>query len=327
MKIPKKIIFRNKHFSTILPSLLRKEVRCPYTRERVSTSDGDFFDVDWIKDSNEFLVVLLHGLEGSSSQHYVRSQADLFSKNGYDIAAMNFRSCSGEMNQTTRLYHSGETEDLDLLINKIKKTKSYKKIFLIGFSLGANVSLKFLGEKSRTSVDGCVAFSAPLDLRACSYELASGFSKFYSLVFMSTLRTKVKHLQKRHNLKTLENIKPRKLKTFLDFDELVTAPLHGFKNAEDYWMKSSSKQFLKDIKVPTLIANAKNDPFLSSECYPEASEIGNSNITTQYPQFGGHVGFIERNLNDYTWMETRAYEFINEIVLSLKDKVINEVPD
>jgi predicted alpha/beta-fold hydrolase len=144
---------------------------------------------------------------------------------------------------------------------------------------------------------------------------------------MSTLRTKVKHLQKRHNLKALEDIKPRKLKTFLDFDELVTAPLHGFKSAEDYWKKSSSKQFLKDIKVPTLIANAKNDPFLSLECYPEATEIGNPNITTQYPQFGGHVGFIEGSLNDNTWMEKRAYEFINEIVLSLKDKVINEAAE
>jgi predicted alpha/beta-fold hydrolase len=314
MKTPKRIIYRNKHISTILPSLLRKEAYCPYVRERVYTKDGDFFDVDWIKNSYESLVVLLHGLEGSSSQHYVRSQADLFSNKGFDIAAINFRSCSGEMNQTTRLYHSGETEDLDLLVNTIRQKDIYKKIFLIGFSLGANVSLKYLGEKSRTSVDGCVAFSAPIDLRACSYELASGFSRFYSYVFMSTLRKKVKYLQKKHKLKALKEIKPRKLKTFLDFDELITAPLHGFKSAEDYWAKSSSKQFLGDIKVPTLIVNAKNDPFLSPECYPSDVEINNSLITTIYPEFGGHVGFIEGKLNDNTWMELKAYEFIQKIL-------------
>jgi predicted alpha/beta-fold hydrolase len=314
MKTPKNVIFRNKHISTILPSLIRKEVYCPYIRERIDTADKDFFDVDWIKNSNENLVILLHGLEGSASQHYIRSQADFFSNKGFDIAAMNFRSCSGEMNNTTRLYHSGETEDLELLINKIKEKKTYKKIFLVGFSLGANVSLKFLGEKSRTTVDGCVAFSAPIDLRSCSYELAKGFSRFYSFVFMFTLRRKVKLIKKTHQLPVLKNIKSKHLNTFLDFDELVTAPLHGFDSAEDYWKKSSSKQFLRKIKVPTLIANAQNDPFLSAECYPTENEIDNTNITVEYPIFGGHVGFIDGNLNDNTWMEIKAYDFIQKIL-------------
>ncbi len=313
MKRPS-LLFRDKHISTIIPSVLRRQVHCNYQRERVKTLDGDFFDVDWIKNSNKNLVILLHGLEGSSSQHYVRSQADYFSRNNFDICAMNFRSCSGEMNTTTNLYHSGETNDLGFLIEGIIESKEYKKIFLIGFSLGANVSLKYLGEKSRENINGCVAFSAPLDLKSCSYELASGFNKFYSLVFMSTLRKKLLHIQKVHKLSSLENIKPKNLKTFLDFDEYVTAPLHGFKSAEDYWSRSSSKQFLKDIKVPTLIVNAKNDPFLGRECYPSELDISNKNICFEYPEFGGHVGFIQGKLNENTWMELKAFEFIKKLV-------------
>lgn len=315
MRKPKNIFFRDKHISTILPSLLRKEVPCNYTREKINTPDGDFFEVDWIANKSQNLIIILHGLEGSSSQHYVRSQADYFSSKGFDICAINFRSCSGVMNKTTRLYHSGETEDLDQLVQTITNREEYRKIFLIGFSLGANVSLKYLGEKSRTNIAGCVAFSVPMDLRSCSYELASGFNLFYSRVFMQTLRKKVKYLQKNHKLEALQNIKTKELKTFLDFDELVTAPLHGFTGAEDYWRRSSSKQFLKNIQAPTLIVNAKNDPFLGPECYPDTVEIGNPNITAIYPEFGGHVGFVHGKLNENTWMELKAYEFIKDLAL------------
>lgn len=306
------LLFRDKHFSTIIPSLLRKNFNCSYIRQRIETEDKDFFDIDWIKNNNSRLVILIHGLEGSSDQHYIKSQADLLSKNNFDICAFNFRSCSGQMNKTTSLYHSGATEDLEFLINKIHHEMNYTEIHLVGFSLGGNVILKFLGEKKRVGIQSACTFSVPIDLEACSYKLAKGFNRLYSYVFMRTLRVKVKHIQKHFKVNNVKNLNTKILKTFLEFDEYVTAPLHGFLDAKDYWTRSSSKQFLKNIQIPTLLVNAKNDPFLADECYPSPVEINNPNLTLEYPEFGGHVGFIEKSLNKYCWMDYRALNFINK---------------
>lgn len=287
---------------------------CHYNREEIKTPDGDFFHVDKLENSNTNLVILLHGLEGSSREHYIQGHAHEFHHHHFDVYAMNYRSCSGEMNKTTRLYHSGETEDLRLLINKIVKEQRYKEISLVGFSLGANVILKYLGEESENIVDiikSAVSVSVPMDLRGCSYELAKGFNRVYSLHFMSTLRKKVTYLKENHNHKALKNIKVRSLKTFLDFDELVTAPLHGFMSCEDYWEKSSSKQFLHKIKVPTKIINAKNDPFLSDSCYPSKDDINNSYLELNYPELGGHVGFVKDRLNQKTPLEEESFRFVS----------------
>ena len=307
------LLFKDKHLSTIIPSLFRKNFKCNYSRERVTTLDGDFFDIDWVHNKSDKLIILIHGLEGSSDQHYIKSQAHLFSQNGFDICAFNFRSCSGQMNKTMSLYHSGATDDLELLLSKIQSEKKYKEIHLIGFSLGGNVILKYLGEKPRVGITSACTFSVPIDLEACSYQLARGFNRLYSYIFMRTLRVKVKHIQKQFKENKIANLDPKILKTFLEFDEFVTAPLHGFKNAKDYWTQSSSKQFLKFINIPTLLVNAKNDPFLAKECYPNPQEIGNSNLQLEYPNFGGHVGFVEKSLNKYCWMDRRALEFVKSI--------------
>jgi len=297
-----------------VPSLFRTKVECNYQRERVETLDNDFFDVDWIRDGNESLVVLAHGLEGSAGQHYIRSQAAYFSERSFDIAAINFRSCSGEMNKTTRLYHTGDTRDFTYLLDKIQDEKKYKKIFLVGFSMGGNIILKYLGESGRANKDSTIAgaatFSVPLDLACASIALAKGFNRLYSKHFMLTLTKKVDHIRKNHKVPALDKLKLRSLNTFIDFDEHVTAPLNGYKNARDYWRQASSKLYLKDIKVPALVVNAKNDPFLGDKCYPVKDEIGNELVELLYPEFGGHVGFIDKGLNDNTWMETKAYEFI-----------------
>lgn len=306
-------IYKHRHVSTILPSLFRKVEACSFSRKRIETPDGDFFDIDKLENGHQNLVILLHGLEGSSGEHYIHGHAKAFDENDFDIYAMNYRSCSGEMNRTLRLYHSGETEDLRFLIKKISDSKKYNSISLIGFSLGGNVILKYLGEEG-DSVDpivkAAISVSVPMDLRGCSYKLASGFNKIYSLHFMWTLRKKVKYLQKTHNHEALKGLNVRKLKTFLDFDHLVTAPLHGFSSGEDYWEKSSSKQYLHKIKVATRIINAKNDPFLSDSCYPTNDEINNSCLEFHYPELGGHVGFVESRLNDSTYVEQQAIKFI-----------------
>lgn len=309
-----KLIYRNSHFSTIIPSLFRKIDEIHYNREEVLTPDHDFFHIDKLENKNQKVLILLHGLEGSSKEHYIKGQALKFYKNNFDVYAMNYRSCSGEMNRTTKLYHSGETEDLRFLINKIIEEDRYQEISLVGFSLGANVILKYLGEEGEnvsSKIKAAVSISVPMDLRGCSYELAKGFSKLYSLHFMRTLRKKVTYLKKMHNHNSLKNINVKKLKTFLDFDELVTAPLHGFTSAEDYWEKSSSKQFLRSIKIPTKIINALNDPFLSKDCYPSKKEISNPYIETSYPKFGGHVGFIRKNLNEEGYLEIESYSFVS----------------
>lgn len=309
-----KLLYRHRHISTILPSLFRKVDICHYNREKVDTPDGDFFHVDKLEKNNNKVVILLHGLEGSSYEHYILGHAHEFHKNSFDVYAMNYRSCSGVMNNTTRLYHSGETEDLRLLINKIVSEQRYEEISLIGFSLGANVILKYLGEESEevsSKIKAAIAVSVPMDLRGCSYELARGFNRVYSLHFMSTLRKKVTYLKKKHNHAALKNINVRKLRTFLDFDDLVTAPLHGFASGEDYWEKSSSKQYLHKIKVPTKIINAKNDPFLSQSCYPSTKEINNSCLEFSYPELGGHVGFVKDRLHGKTHLEEVSLFFVS----------------
>lgn len=307
--------YKHKHVSTILPSFFRKVETCFFVRERFSTPDGDFFDVDKLENNNKNLVILLPGLEGSAKEQYIQSHAQMFFKENYDVFAMNYRSCSGEMNKTTKMYHSGETGDLKLLIDNVINTKKYQAVSLIGFSLGANVILKFLGEESlnlNKKINCAVCISVPMDLKGCSYKLAKGFNRIYSLYFMLSLRKKVKHIQRVHKHEGIKNVNTRKLKTFLEFDDLVTAPLYGFKSGEDYWEKSSSRQYLSQIKIPTKIINAKNDPFLSEDCFPYPVDINNDYLDFDYPKLGGHLGFVQDKLNNRSYAEQQCLKFVNK---------------
>lgn len=311
------LIFKEKHLSTILPSLFRKPFKVNYVRKRFNTPDGDFFDVDCLENKSldkgfGKAIVLLHGLEGSSSQHYMTSQAKQFFEEGYDIFAVNFRTCSGVMNKTSKLYHSGFTEDLELVIKEL--SPRYKAISLIGFSLGGNVILKFLGENQNLvkKIERAAVFSVPLDLESCAYELEKGISRIYCREFMRTLSVKAEYIQEKFIDSPIKNVDTKKLKSFLDYDELVTAPLFDFKSARDYWTKSSSLPVLSKISVPTLIMNALNDPFLGKGCYPRMRDIGNENLSFEFPKYGGHVGFSQKKLSDYNLMDIKAKNFILE---------------
>lgn len=299
----------NGHLQTIVPSLFRKTPALPFERERISTPDEDFLDLDWLRNGANSLVIISHGLEGNSQRPYMTGMARQFHSNGFDVLNWNFRGCSEELNKQPIFYHSGATYDLDTVIQHA--SQNYDKIYLIGFSLGGNLTLKYLGEnrdRSRKIQKG-VAISVPLHLESSSVKISTGENIIYAKRFLKTLREKV--LKKAH--KFPDEIPTgilRKIKTLQDFDDHYTGPLHGFDDAHDYYEQNSSLYFLENIEVPALILNAQNDPFLSERCFPVNLARKLDNVWMDFPKYGGHVGFSPRKKEDIYWSEKRAFEFI-----------------
>ncbi len=306
---PKQLIGR--HIQTIYPSLFRKINDIRYIRERIETPDQDFLDLDWSRVDSDRLVIISHGLEGNSERSYVKGMARIFNRHGWDALGWNFRGCSGEMNRLPRFYHSGAIEDLDTVIQHARKR--YKNISLTGFSLGGNVTLKYLGQSENVppEIKSAVTFSVPVDLVSSAIQLDRRSNYIYRKRFMNMLCEKV---EKKSALfpEQLSANGVRKIKTFLEFDNQYTAPLHGFKDAFDYWTKASSKPHLKKIQVKTLLVNASNDPFLSKECFPIEEAKVNPNFSLEIPSEGGHVGFTSFNSDNIYWSEKRALEFITQ---------------
>jgi predicted alpha/beta-fold hydrolase len=284
-----------------------------YTRERIETLDNDFLDLDWVLNDSDKLVVISHGLEGDSNRPYVKGLAKAFKNAGYEILAWNFRGCSGEVNKQLRFYHSGATEDLEHVINHAMNKKAYKEIILTGFSLGGNLTLKYLGERGNeipVEIKKSVVFSVPLNLHSSCMEISKRENYIYSKRFLKRLKKKI---QDKSMLipKELSIAGFNKVKNLKDFDDKYTAPLHGFKDAVSYYKACSSLHFLDGITIPTLIVNAKNDPFLSKDCFPEEKLASHPNVYLEAPEEGGHCGFYTRNPKGLYWSEMRALEFIN----------------
>lgn len=299
------------HLETIYPALFRKVNGIAYERERITTPDHDFLDLDWLKQGAAKLVIISHGLEGNSDRAYVRGMARIFYQHGYDALAWNYRGCSGEINRKIRFYHSGATDDLDFIVRHAASF-GYTEINLVGFSLGGNLTLKYLGEKSETlhsKIQKAVAFSVPLNLKTSCDKISMRSNWIYSQRFLKSLKKKV--AEKARVFSEIDPAPLARIATLLEFDDVYTAPLHGFKNALDYYEQSSSLRFLHRIKRPTLIVNAKNDPFLSPECYPVESQF--PHLTFEYPTRGGHVGFALFNENGLYWSELRALHFIQQL--------------
>lgn len=299
------------HLETIYPSLLRNVNLIPYERERIVTSDQDFLDLDWLRKGSSKLVIISHGLEGNTSRAYIRGMARAFFQIGYDVLTWNYRGCSEEMNVNLRFYHSGATEDLDEVVQYANKKNSYSAISLIGFSLGGNLTLKYLGEKGKAlpvALKKAVAFSVPMDLHLSCLKISSPSNWIYSNRFLKSLKSKI--IQKSKRLPELSSKGIDAIKTLMEFDDQFTAPIHGFKDAIDYYTRNSSIHFLKKVAIPTLIVSAKNDPFLSQECFPVNDDVQNPNLSMNYPEFGGHVGFTLFNQNGLYWSELKALEFI-----------------
>jgi predicted alpha/beta-fold hydrolase len=305
----------NGHLQTIIPSLLRKVKGVTYTRERLDTPDGDFLDLDWSRTNNsKHLGIICHGLEGDSNRPYILGMAKALNNQRIDALAWNYRGCSGESNSRLRFYHSGATEDLRHLIETIIASGHYSTISLFGFSLGGNLVLKYLGEEGTAipvNIYKAVVFSVPCDLAGSSKNLCSLENQIYNRRFLKSLKIKIK--TKARQLPGKINIGHLKeIKTLKEFDEKYTAPLHGFKDADEYYEKCSSRSFIDKIKVPTLIVNAKNDPFLSLGCYPTEEVKNNAMVFLEIPAQGGHCGFYLPGASGEFWSEKRALEFLND---------------
>jgi predicted alpha/beta-fold hydrolase len=300
----------NKHVATIYPALFRRVTLPPFQRERVTTDDNDFLDLDWLKQGADQLIIISHGLEGNSQRPYMKGMARAFYDQKFDVLTWNYRGCGDEMNKQLRFYHSGATDDLDFIVKHA--SKNYKSVYLIGFSLGGNLTLKFLGESAQrlpSKLKAAVAFSVPMNLKTSCEKISEPSNFFYAKRFIKSLKKKVTDKAKLMPGIDVTNID--RITTLKEFDDRYTAPLHGFKDAVTYYEACSSLYFLKEISVPTLVISAKDDPFLSADCYP--TEIGNPHIQFDYSRYGGHVGFALFNQNGLYWSELRALQFIQSI--------------
>ncbi|MFB9055997.1 YheT family hydrolase [Mariniflexile ostreae] len=304
---------KNGFLSTVYSGLIRR-VALKQTRERLSLSDGDFLDLDWSysEEKSNTLIILLHGLEGNGQRPYMTGTARLFNKNHMDAVSVNFRGCSGEDNLKYSSYHSGATGDLEAVIEHVVSVRNYSEIYLKGISLGANIILKYLGERETVpkQVKAAIAVSVPCYLHGSSKALHTLKNKLFHDRFLKELVDRLKLKQKRfQEALSVEDL--NSIKRLIDFDNVYTAKAHGFKDALDYYEQSSCLQFLPNITTPSLIINALNDSFLSSECYPIKAAKNNPNLYLEMPKYGGHSGFIEKKGVYYN--ERRALEFITDI--------------
>lgn len=313
---------KNCHLQTLFPALFRKLKSPELRRERIITPDNDFLDIDWCGEGNLPLVILLHGLTGSSQSIYIKGLQHILLKQNYRSVALNFRGCSGQSNHSYRCYHSGETQDIDFLYKTLREREPKTPFAAVGFSLGGNVLLKWLGEQqNNVNLFAAVAVSVPLVLSICATKLDFGFSKIYRANLLRELKDyifkKQQHLQKMGKIehaKKLEQLGDlTAIRSFWEYDERVVAKLHGFKNAHDYYARSSSRQFLKNIVVQTLIIQALDDPFMTPNVIPNADELSPF-VTLELTQNGGHVGFVTGKnpfKPDY-WLEKRIPEFLQQ---------------
>lgn len=313
--------FTSGHMQTAYPTLFRRTPETNPVRERIEIDDGDFIDIDWhhAPDLNNSkltkLVIVSHGLEGNSRKKYPLGMAKIMSDHGWDVICLNFRGCSGEPNRLPRLYHSGVTDDLHHIIHH-GLDKHYESVALIGFSMGGNQTLKYLGEDPDLVPDrvcGAAVFSVPCRLDDAAEVIGRSSNRPYMRYFMKGLKEKIREKAIRFpdlvNTSGLDEIT-----TFEPFDDKYTAPIHGFKDAADYYRRCSSVQFLHKIRIPTLIVQAQDDPFLSPTCYPFDEAERNEKLFLEMPEFGGHVGFMGSWLEKYYWSEKRALSFLEKIV-------------
>ncbi|MGI8955583.1 MAG: YheT family hydrolase [Chthoniobacterales bacterium] len=276
-------------------------------------ADDDFLDLRWLLQGRERLAILSHGLEGSADQGYIRGMSTALADAGWDVLAWNFRGCGDEPNRLVRLYHSGATEDLSAVVEHA--ARSYSRIALVGFSLGGNLTLKYMGEAPpHDSILAAVAISAPVDLAASAGMLDQRWSnRLYLRRFIGSLVLKVEAKAVRFPGE-IDAKGSRALRTFQEFDDRYTSRLHGFRDAADYWQQSSARQFLHRITHPTLLLNAQNDPFLAPECFPFPEAEDNPCLFLEVPESGGHLGFLEFAGGLRPWFARRVVEFLAGIV-------------
>ena len=299
---------RSPHLQTLWPVYFKKRFDLDLINEQVELEDGDFLDIHWSKQPSEKVVLILHGLEGSINSQYANSTIHHLEKSGYCPVFMHFRGCSGRPNRLPRAYHSGDTGDLAYIVEHIKIKTGHYPYAVVGFSLGGNVLLKWLGETGSVNpVDRAVAISVPFRLHDAAARLEKGISRIYREHLMKSLRQT--YIDKFTDLESPLKVDVHSLRSFWDYDDKVTAPLHGFSGAQEYYDRCSSRQYLKEIKTPTRIIHSKDDPFMFVSTIPSGSEL-NDDIELLLTERGGHVGFVSAGEDKYFWFESRITEFL-----------------
>lgn len=298
---------RNGHIQSIWPTLFRTVTIADPVREVLPTDDDDELHLDWYRQGSDRLAVLSHGLEGHSRRPYMQGLARALLQEGWDVVAWNFRSCGGVMNHQPRFYHSGATGDLDRVV-KHGLGKGYNTVFLSGFSMGGNLTLLYLAQQAEqvdSRICGAITYSVPCDLAGSADTLALPSRRIYMQRFLRDLHVKMEEKSKLFpDLIDTEGFD--RIRRFHEFDDRYTAPLHGFEDAQDYWANCSALWKLRDIRVPSLIVNAADDPFLSRQCFPESRQLLGRHVRLESPRWGGHVGFVEHSRDGYYWSERRA---------------------
>lgn len=299
----------NGHLQTILPAF-RKVRGITFRRERITTPDDDFLDLDWVDNDSKKLVVLTHGFEGNSTRPYMVGMAKMFSQNGWDVLSWNCRSCSGEINKSFKMYNHGNIDDIEFIVNYAMKTRHYEEIILVGFSMGGNISLKYAALRAHPSVKKVIAYSSPLDMHSSILILAEKHNWLYRLNFEKKIQPKLE--QKRllfPDKLTKEDI------THKDWEKQLHTffcKINGYENLETFYTIGSALNFIPQLKIPALIVQSLNDPLLTPECFPYDLAASHDFIHLETPQYGGHCGFSLAHDKQFSWAERRAWAFVNE---------------
>jgi len=323
---------KNPHLQTLWSSAFRQIKPVKTRLQRLELDDGDFVDLEWVVNDNipatSPVLLLLHGLEGSLDSVYIQNLLHSVKNNNWHLVVLNFRSCSKELNRLPRSYHSGETEDLSHVLQVLKMTLPEAPIMCTGFSLGGNVLLKYLGEKGADSeIDFAAAVSVPFLLNKASARMDKGFSRFYRNNLLRELKAKTRKKLQEHAM-ALAGLRSdlEKIVTFYDFDDQITAPLHGFKSATDYYHRCSCRHFLNSIKCPTLILHAVDDPFMTKDVIPIAKELSES-VILELSAGGGHVGFIAGTVpwQSYSYIDRRIPGWLQEQLIY--NRKVSPIPE
>ena len=301
---------RSPHLQTLWPFMFRRRAALDFQHERLELTDGDFIDLCWGRPGDRPVVLVLHGLEGSIHSHYAGNLMYELEQSGFRPVLMHFRGCSGEPNRLPRSYHSGDTGDLVQVVDYIRRSTGSPVHACIGFSLGGNVLLKWLGQTgAKNPLELAVAVSVPFRLADAANRLGHGLSHMYEIHLMNKLKRS--YLDKFRHIDSPLDVEIDKLKNFWEFDDRVTAPLHGFNGVDHYYGESSCRQYLSEIKVPTRIIHALDDPFMFPETVPDENELS-EHVDLLITRRGGHVGFVGGRYPwkaEY-WHERKIVEFL-----------------
>ena len=305
----------NSHLQTIWPVIVRGDIKTlQIERERLELPDGDFVDLDWVGKNDEGpLVLILHGFEGSIESHYAKGMLCALRKENWRGVFMHFRGCSGEPNRLPRSYHSGETRDIASVVNYLYQREPNVKLASIGYSLGGNILLKWMGETGKYNpLIAAIAISVPYDLHQAAARVQMGFSRFYQWYFLKCLRDRLMH-KFQYVPSPIDPAALKEARTLRDFDKAYTAPLHGFSSVEEYYDIASSRRYLKNITVPTLLVHAKDDPFMTEQVIPDANDLSPF-VHLDLSERGGHVGFVSGRYpwRPEYWLEKRVPAFLQE---------------